>query len=126
MGLEIWLDDLLILDQPCVSDPIQFEHIMRDDDSEHEIRWVLKNKTVEHTRIDDQGNIVQDACLVIQDVKFDDFELGHILVEKSSYHHDFNGTAAPVEQKFYGEMGCNGSVSLKFITPIYLWLLENL
>ena len=27
---------------------------------------------------------------------------------------------------FFGNMGCNGYVSLKFATPIYLWLLEHM
>ena len=126
LGLEVWLDGSMVFDQPSISDPIQFVHTVADDDADHEIRWVMKNKITEHTTIDQQGNIVKDACLVINDLKFDDIDLGHIFVEKSSYHHDFNGTAAPVEEKFYGNMGCNGSVSLKFTTPIYLWLLENL
>ena len=42
------------------------------------------------------------------------------------YRHDYNGTTDPFDDEFYGEMGCNGTVSLKFTTPIYLWLLENL
>jgi len=47
-------------------------------------------------------------------------------VKLAQYQHDFNGTGNPTIDKFYGEMGCNGTVSLKFTTPIYLWLLENM
>jgi hypothetical protein len=47
--------------------------------------------------------------------------------EQAEYHHDCNGTAQQVIlDKFYREMGCNGTVSLKFTTPVYLWLLENM
>lgn len=126
LGIEIWLDRKLILDQPHISVPVQFVHIMPDEDGEHEICWLMKNKTIEHTKLDEQGNIIKDACLIIKDVKLDDIELEEIFYNEARYYHDFNGTCEPIEQNFYGEMGCNGSVSLKFTTPIYLWLLENL
>jgi hypothetical protein len=38
----------------------------------------------------------------------------------------FNGTSEVTEDKFYSELGCNGTVSLKFTTPMYLWLLEHM
>jgi hypothetical protein len=44
----------------------------------------------------------------------------------AKYQHDFNGTGKLTTQNFYGELGCNGTVSLKFSTPIYIWLLENM
>jgi hypothetical protein len=34
-------------------------------DAEHELRFVMKNKTAEHTEIDRIGNIVKDACLIV-------------------------------------------------------------
>ena len=126
LGIEIWIDDQCVFDQSSITDQINWRHSMPDDDGEHEIRWVLKNKTPDHTQIDQQGNIIKDACVTITDVRFNDIELGHIFNEKSSYHHDFNGTQTPVTETFYGTMGCNGWVSLKFTTPIYLWLLEHL
>ena len=49
-----------------------------------------------------------------------------MLVEQAVYTHDFNGTQPEIEDTFFGEMGCNGTVSLRFTTPIYLWLLENM
>ena len=126
LGLEIWLDQQLIFDQPCVSGPMAWRHEISDDDAEHDLRWVLKNKTAEHTQIDLDGNIVGDVCLTVRDLQFDGIELGHIFVTQSTYSHDFNGTAEPTQETFYGNMGCNGIVSLKFTSPIYLWLLENL
>jgi len=49
-----------------------------------------------------------------------------MFTELATYTHDFNGTKELTQEKFYGVMGCNGTVSLKFATPIYLWLLENM
>ena len=76
--------------------------------------------------IDEAGNIISDAKLTVTNVAFDDIQLGHMLTEKATYAHDFNGTGVMGQHKFYGEMGCNGTVSLKFSTPIYLWLLEHM
>jgi hypothetical protein len=42
------------------------------------------------------------------------------------YEHDYNGTGTLTQEKFYGQMGCNGTVSLAFCTPIYMWLLEHM
>ena len=50
----------------------------------------------------------------------------NMFVEQAVYTHDFNGTSKATENKFYGELGCNGTVSLKFSTPMYLWLLEHM
>jgi hypothetical protein len=104
--------------------PVSLE--IPDDEGEHEFKFVLKHKTPEHTVIDADGNITSDAVLSIANLAFDDIELGQVFVKQSVYHHDFNGSQAPVEDKFFGTMGCNGHVSLGFTTPIYLWLLENM
>jgi hypothetical protein len=126
LGIEIWLNDQQILNQDHVTESIEFKYDLPDDDAEHELRLVMKNKTIEHTKVDDQGAIVADACLIVSDLAFDEIELKQIFVDQSVYTHDFNGTQAETQTKFYGEMGCNGTVSLRFNTPIYLWLLEHM
>jgi hypothetical protein len=83
-------------------------------------------KLPEHTKVDEQGNIVQDAVLKIDGVKFDDIEIDQLLSEQAVYQHDFNGNGPQVQEKFYGAMGCCGRVTLQFESPVYLWLLENL
>lgn len=126
LGIEIWLDDQCIFDQPWVRETIEWSYSMLDDDAEHELRWVLKNKTQDHTKIDLRGNILQDSRLILKDISIIDIPLGYIVTQNSRYRHDHNGTTELADHPFYGEMGCNGSVSLKFSTPIYLWLLEHL
>jgi hypothetical protein len=86
----------------------------------------MKHKTSDHTELDDAGNIIRDAMLSISDIKFDEIALGQVLLNKAVYTHDFNGSQPPVDDKFFGDLGCNGTVSLKFTTPAYLWLLENM
>jgi len=126
LGMEIWLDDNKIFDTEHVDSTVEFQTTFSDDDGEHELRFQMKNKTIDLTQIDEEGEILKDACLTINDVAFEDIELGHMFIEQTSYTHDFNGTQPEISEKFYGAMGCNGTVSLRFTTPIYLSLLETM
>jgi hypothetical protein len=126
LGLEIWLDQHRFFNQDHVDHICQVDHAIPDDNSDHELRFVLKNKLSDHTQVDYNGNIVSDATVQIKNIKFDGFDCDYLVTILAEYQHDFNGTGNPTTQKFYGELGCNGTVSLKFSTPIYLWLLENL
>jgi len=126
LGFEAWLDDQKFFDTDHVQARQQVVIEIADDDGEHELKFVLKNKTADHTQVDDDGNIVADATLTVTDLAFDEIQLGHMFTEQAVYTHDFNGTQKEIQDEFYGVMGCNGNVSLKFSTPIYLWLLENM
>jgi hypothetical protein len=126
LGFDVLIDDkvLLSIEHVTESTPVSFE--IDDNEGEHEFKFVMKNKTPEHTVVDTDGNITADAMLSIANVTFDEIKLGYLFFNQSVYHHDFNGSQSPVEDKFFGDMGCNGHVSLQFETPIYLWLLEHM
>lgn len=127
LGLEVWVDGVLLQNIDRVVGPTTISVDVKDaDDVEHELKFVLKNKTQEHTVVDESGNIIKDSVLEIKNIKFDEIELGHMFYEQAVYHHNFNGNGADTEDGFYGIMGCNGSVVLKFTTPMYLWLLEKM
>lgn len=126
LGLEIWLDQHKLFDKDCVDQTYQVEHEISDNDGDHELRFVLTHKQSDHTRVDLEGNILSDATVTVSDIRFDGIDCQYLTINLAEYQHDFNGTGDPTIDKFYGEMGCNGTVSLKFTTPIYLWLLENL
>jgi hypothetical protein len=127
LGLELWVDDQCLYNNECVdSDAIPVEIEIADNEGERELRFVMKNKTVAHTKIDEDGNIVSDARLTLSDISFDGIKLGYLFTKFATYTHDFNGTGTQTEEKFFGEMGCNGTVSLKFSSPFYLWLLEHM
>ena len=96
------------------------------DDESHVLTFVLSGKLPEHTQITEQGEIISDVTVRIQDIAFDDIVIDQIFSELAEYNHDFNGTQPAIVDRFYGEMGCNGTVRLEFTTPIYLWLLENM
>jgi len=127
LGLEVWLDNSQIHNIDPVSGPASLSVYVDDDtEQEHELKFVLKNKTTGHTKVDEVGNILYDAVVEVKNLKFDEIELGHMFYEQAVYRHDFNGNGPATEEKFYGTMGCNGTASLKFTTPMYLWLLENM
>lgn len=126
LGLEIWLDDQLMYNVDHVSDEIPVDFEVNEDEAEHELKFVMKNKNSSHTTVDESGNIVSDARLIVSNLAFDEIELKQIFIDEATYTHDFNGTQDKTTEKFYGEMGCNGTVSLRYATPIYLWLLEHM
>jgi hypothetical protein len=96
------------------------------EESEHVLTFEMSGKKPGHTTLDAEGNIINDAVLNISDIAFDDIGLGHMFTEVTKYHHDHNGTTESITQPFYGVMGCNGRAEMRFSTPIYLWLLENM
>jgi len=126
LGFEAWVDSTLIYSLDKVTKTVDVDHALSDDEAEHTLKFVLKGKTAEHTKVSGAGEIVQDSLVTISDIAFDDIKLGHMFNDLAVYHHDFNGSQPLIEDKFYGQMGCNGTVELKFTTPVYLWLLENM
>jgi len=126
LGFEAWVDDEKFVDINHVQGQQLIKIDMSDADGEHVLELILKNKKTTDTKIDDDGNIISDATLTISDLAFDEIKLGHMVTKLATYIHNFNGTKELTQDKFYSEIGCNGTVSLKFTTPIYLWLLENM
>ena len=126
LGLEIWIDKQKLFDQDHVQESHKISADLADDDGEHELRFILKNKLSEHTQVDADNNIVSDARISVTGIEFDGIALTQLVTDLAEYHHNFNGTGEPIVDEFYSELGCNGAVSLKFTTPIYLWLLEHM
>ena len=126
LGIEIWLDNDKIFDQDWVKETVDFEHVFDKPNGNHELKFVMKNKKPSHTTIDSCGNIIKDAMLSITKIFFDDIDLENVISQVAVYTHDFNGTGNQTQIKFHKDMGCNGTVSVKFSTPYYIWLLENM
>lgn len=126
LGFEAWINDQQLVDLAHVTQATEIVLDIADGDAEHVLKFVLKNKTSAHTVIDQAGNIVTDARLIIYNLAFDGIKLGQVFIDQAVYTHDFNGTGTEIQDKFYGELGCNGTVEFDFSTPIYIWLLEHL
>ena len=138
LGVKVMLDNNVIYDNLHVTEINHIAHDINDQDAEHELTIELYGKLPEHTKIDSAGNIVKDALITVKNFKIDDIDISSILTTYPThlysdvpthivqYCHDFNGTQPAIIDAFHGAMGCNGTVTLKFTTPIYLWLLENM
>lgn len=124
--MEIWIDDQKLFDQAHVQESHRISTDLSDSDGEHELRLVLKNKLSEHTQLDADNTIVSDARISVSGIEFDGIALNYLMLDLAEYQHNFNGNKELSVHKFYGELGCNGTVTLKFTTPIYLWLLEHM
>lgn len=126
LGIEIWIDKNKLLDQCVPHGVTAFEHSIDEDEADHQLKLILKNKTQEHTKVDEQDNIISDEHLQIENVEFDDMNIEYLYFEKCIYTHDLNGTQPKREDTFFGYLGCNGEVVFNFSTPFYIWLLENM
>ena len=70
LGMEVWIDDQKIFDQEHVLGDNRVDYEFDDDDGDHELRFVLKNKLPEHTKVDQHGKILSDATLFVSNIRF--------------------------------------------------------
>jgi hypothetical protein len=85
----------------------------------HALELVMSGKTPAHTKIY-QNKIVDDVLIHIDKFQFDGVHVDHLVHKCARYHHD-----QPTDGCFYGIMGCNGTVRLRFTIPIHMWLLKH-
>jgi hypothetical protein len=126
IGLEVLFDGSSVFCTKHVQGVSQISFDINDDEAVHRLEFVMTGKSQAHTVVDNDGNIVSDTLLKISNIQVDDIILDHLLVDLTKYTHDYNGTKETTSDKFYGLMGCNGTVTFEFTTPFYLWLLENM
>jgi hypothetical protein len=127
VGVEVWVNQQCILNQDQCSESFTVDHDFDDTvEQQHVLKIVLKNKTIEHTRVDDQGTIVSDSVLEIKNFTMDEIDIDQVVREQAVYNHNFNDTGIETTDPFYNTVGCNGTVTLEFSTPVYLWLLEKM
>lgn len=126
LKLIFWFDQTMIGSVDLTEQTQEFTYEFSDEPKDHRFEIELQGKNSQHTVIDEQGQIIKDTVVEISDFSFDGVLLGHTFYEKTQYHHDHNGTTDPIQDNFYGTMGCNGRVTLDFSSPTFIWLLENM
>lgn len=128
LGFEVLLDNVSMFKTDHVTDTLKISFDISDDEAAHNLQLVMTGKTQQHTVIDQQGNISSDAVLKLSNFEIDEIIIDNIIMSFHNlpYSHDFNGTQSATVDKFFGSMGCNGTVTFEFTTPFYLWLLENM
>ena len=130
LGIELWLNKQKFFDNSISPGTHHIIHEFEVADGDHFFKIKLKNKNKdrvnEHTKIDDNGTIISDAVIDISNVTFNEIQIDQLMTDHGEYVHDNNGSQVIAVHKFYGSLGCNGHVQLKFSTPIDFWLLENM
>ena len=86
----------------------------------------MYNKKPGDTVINNNGDIVNDVVLNINNIAIDGIELDNLLWTKGIYYPNAGEDGAPESMKECVNLGWNGRWELEFDSPIYLWLLENL
>jgi len=114
------------LKSPIITDEWQTLRYDFDKDSlDHVFEIKMSGKTSSHTKIDNQGNILDDKIVEIKKFFLDDIDVESILHKTSQYIHDHNGSTVMGKNRFFGILGCNGTVRLEFYSPVPLWFLDN-
>jgi len=118
------------------SDPkvITFEHTL-DEQCDYELVIERTNKGRDQCVVDDQGNVIKDQLLNIKKIEIDDVDIGALVydgVYRPYYPEPWatqqrqSGKQLAPTFKNVTKMGFNGIWRLKFTSPFYIWLLENL
>ena len=126
LGFQVLFDGNSMFKTENVTGLSQISFDINDDKATHTLQFVMTGKMPDHTKIDDDGNITSDVLLTLSNLIIDDIVIDQFLTSVIEYVHDFNGSQNTTTDKFYGVMGCNGTLTLEFTTPFYLWLLENM
>jgi len=124
----IWLDDHAVIQSEIVSEaqqPVTFKHTINE--GLHTLKIRLENKTSADTVIEN-GEVVKDMLLNIDDITIDDISLGNLLWSAEyilDHPQEYKGQTITKLDNCVN-LGWNGTYTLKFASPFYIWLLEKL
>ena len=117
-------------DKPTI---IEFEHELEEGKPYNLIINRL-GKGAGQTVVED-GKIVKDQLLHIKNIEIDEIDLGNLVFE-GIYQPDYPepwatqqakiGNELPKSIKNSPNLGHNGTWTFEFVSPFYMWLLENL
>lgn len=103
-------------------DIIEFDAELDEGPARLQIRLENKDDT-DVVQSADKTEILQDLLLNIKSVEIDEIDLGNLVFTKSEFVGD--DSSRPVLDKCV-DLGWNGTWTLPFESPFYIWLLENI
>lgn len=121
-GARVYINDKLIFEN-IVENPVEivWSGTVKEN---NKIIIEMYNKIPGDTTLDNDGNIVNDVLINIDNISIDDIDLDDLLWTKSTYYPDDNN--APSVLHSCVNLGWNGRWELEFSSPTYLWFLKNL
>lgn len=124
----IWLDEHVVTQSELPYTNQQTVDFVRDlYPGTHILKIRLENKANSDTLIEN-GNIIKDMLLNVEDIVIDDISLGNLLWTAEyvlDHPQDYQGKQISHLDKCVN-LGWNGSYIFKFNTPFTSWLLEKL
>ena len=97
--------------------------------ADHSIKFILSDKTDNHTEMDANGGVTNSAQVEIKHISIGGIDITDLLMNDNTlitYTHDSNGYGKKVTVPFDGVVGYNGVAELKISSPVYLWFLEHM
>ena len=125
--------------QVLINDKVQFDKIMEhsdiidfnaelEEDQQYKLTVVYDNKSVKYDVVLQDGLPIKDKRIEINSISFDDIDLDFFTL--SSQDSLSYTTTDPQGENATGfdatKLSWNGSTTLLFESPIYIWILENL
>jgi len=113
----------------CEKDTVVDIDVEIEDDTENYLTIEYMNKDAKQDVVlGDDGLPVADKCVIINSISLDDIELEFFeLTDPDTFKYE------PIEPEGVSTTGFdatklawNGKTTLRFTTPVYIWLLENL
>ena len=115
-------------------DVIEFEHEC-EEGTEHILIIKRSGKTSKQTLVNEKGDILNDQLLEIKSIEIDEIDIGALVFE-GLYTPEYPEPWATQQRasghdlkeafKNVTKMGHNGTWTIKFTSPFYMWLLDNL
>jgi len=125
--------------QVLINDKVQFDKIMEhsdiidfnaelEEDQQYKLTVVYDNKSAKYDVVLQDGLPIKDKRIEINSISFDDIDLDFFTL--SSQDSLSYTTTDPQGENATGfdatKLSWNGSTTLLFESPIYIWILENL
>ena len=130
--VKVWLDDELIEDFEIVerkskgeSKVLEFTRPLVE--GTHHIKVQYLDKEIPDTKVADDGTILDDHLVNIDEIEIDEIELGYLTYSKGEFFPD--NTKRPELPNRITEiinLGYNGTWQIEFESPTYIWFLDNL
>jgi len=118
IAVEIWLDAIKIFDQYLIAQERQIKHEYDDTSGKHELQIVLKDKTLTV----DHEDVELHPMVEVSNICLDGVKIDNLMYQLATYNHSKD---LRQNHKFFGRMGCEGTVSLQWLSPYYQWILEQ-
>jgi hypothetical protein len=118
IAVEIWFDEIKIFDQYLIAQERQIKHEYDDTSGKHKLQILLKDKTLTV----DHEDVELHPMVEISNVSLDGVNIDNLMHQLATYTHS---EGSEQTHKFFGRMGCEGTVALKWHSPYYQWILEQ-